>query len=221
MSVDWATIAELGTAGGTLVLAVATFASVRSANRAARAAEESLLDGLRPLLVNSRLQDPPEKISFSDRHWVHVPGGHGAVEASDDAVYLALALRNVGRGMAVLQSWIVQPSLVWSPQQPDHRPLDEFRRLTRDLYIPAGDFGFWQGAIRDTGDPLFSPLHAACMSDEGLTVEVLYGDADGGQREISRFGMIPHKDPDSGERTWLAVTARHWSLDRQDPRDRP
>jgi hypothetical protein len=56
-SPDWATIASLATAGGTLVLAVSTFASVKSANRAARAAERSLLAGLRPLLVPSRLQD--------------------------------------------------------------------------------------------------------------------------------------------------------------------
>ena len=34
---DWVTISALATAGGTLVLAAATFASVRSANRAARA----------------------------------------------------------------------------------------------------------------------------------------------------------------------------------------
>jgi hypothetical protein len=32
---DWVTISSLATAGGTLVLAAATFASVRSANRAA------------------------------------------------------------------------------------------------------------------------------------------------------------------------------------------
>jgi hypothetical protein len=38
---DITTIAELGTAGGTLILAVATFGSVRSANRAARVAERS------------------------------------------------------------------------------------------------------------------------------------------------------------------------------------
>ena len=50
MKVDWGTIAELATAGGTLVLAISTFASVRSANRAARAAERSLLVGLQPLL---------------------------------------------------------------------------------------------------------------------------------------------------------------------------
>ena len=36
---DWATISSLATAGGTLVLAVAIFASVRSANRSARIAE--------------------------------------------------------------------------------------------------------------------------------------------------------------------------------------
>jgi len=35
---DWVTISALATAGGTLILAVSTFASVRSANRAARAA---------------------------------------------------------------------------------------------------------------------------------------------------------------------------------------
>ncbi len=138
---DWATISSLATAGGTLVLAVATFASVRSANRAARAAEESLLDGLRPLLVTSRIQDPPEKISFADRHWIRVPGGHGAVEASDDAVYLAIALRNVGRGMAVLDSWTGEPGTVLSAQQPEHAPLGEFRRLTRDLYVPAATSG--------------------------------------------------------------------------------
>jgi hypothetical protein len=40
---DWTTISALSTAGGTLVLAAATFASVRSANRSARAAERSML----------------------------------------------------------------------------------------------------------------------------------------------------------------------------------
>ena len=46
---DWVTISSLATAGGTLVLALATFGSVRSANRSARVAEESLLASVRPL----------------------------------------------------------------------------------------------------------------------------------------------------------------------------
>jgi hypothetical protein len=59
---DWATISALATAGGTVVLAGATFASVRSANRSARLAEVSLMAGLRPLLLPSRLQDEPQKV---------------------------------------------------------------------------------------------------------------------------------------------------------------
>ena len=45
------TIAALTTAAGTLVLAVATFAATRSANRSSRLAEAALLAGLRPVLV--------------------------------------------------------------------------------------------------------------------------------------------------------------------------
>lgn len=45
---DASTIASLATAGGTLVLAAATFSSKRSANRAARVSEQSLKVGLKP-----------------------------------------------------------------------------------------------------------------------------------------------------------------------------
>jgi hypothetical protein len=42
---DWVTISALATAAGMPVLALAMFASVRSANRAARVAERSLPAG--------------------------------------------------------------------------------------------------------------------------------------------------------------------------------
>src|SRR3954467_14057418 len=127
---DWATIASLATAGGTLVLALATFASVRSANRAARATERALLAGIRPVLVPSRLQDPPEKVGFVDGHWVKVEGGQAVVEATDDAIYLAIALRNGGRGLAVLDRWDFYPDRAIGGEA-DHRQPGDFRRLTR------------------------------------------------------------------------------------------
>lgn len=74
---DAATIASLATAGGTLVLAAVTLAAVCSSNRNARIAERSMLAGLRPLLLPSRLQDPEQKVGFGDQHWVRVPGGLG------------------------------------------------------------------------------------------------------------------------------------------------
>ena len=96
----WPTIASLATAGGTLVLAAATFASVRSANRAARVAELSLMAGLRPLLLSSRAEDPSQKIMWSDRHFAHVPGGRATVEVDGDVIYLAASVRNAGAGAA-------------------------------------------------------------------------------------------------------------------------
>jgi hypothetical protein len=45
VAVDWVATSSIVTAAATLVLAVATFASVRSANRAARVAGRSLLAG--------------------------------------------------------------------------------------------------------------------------------------------------------------------------------
>jgi hypothetical protein len=70
---DWPTIASLATAGGTLVLAVATFSSVRAGRRSTRIAERStgiaeraLLVGMRPVLVPSRGTDPPETVRFVD-----------------------------------------------------------------------------------------------------------------------------------------------------------
>jgi hypothetical protein len=109
MKLDWVTISALATAGGTLVLAGATFTSVRSANRAARVAEESLLAGMRPLLMPSRPEDAPIKVNFADDHMVMTPGGGGTAEVTDDAIYLTMSVRNVGSGIAVLHGWRLEP----------------------------------------------------------------------------------------------------------------
>ena len=64
---DWGSVAASGaTALGTLVLAGATFAAVRSSQRTARATEAALLAGIRPVVVPSRLEDPVQKIGFQD-----------------------------------------------------------------------------------------------------------------------------------------------------------
>jgi hypothetical protein len=72
---DWSTWASVATAAGTLVLATATFASIRSANRsarvsefAARTAERSRLAAQRPLLVSSRFGEDPEQ-NVAGRHF--------------------------------------------------------------------------------------------------------------------------------------------------------
>ena len=211
-NLSWETIASLATASGTLVLAIATFASVRSANRAARTAERALQAGLRPVLMPSRLHDDPQKVYFQDRHFM-VPGGCGVAAADGDVVYLAMSIRNAGTGIAVLHGWWLSPGSIRAADQPDHAPLGEFRRLTRDIYVPAGDVGFWEGALRDPDEPIYKTARAAVEAREPLTIEVLYGDHEGGQRTVTRFVLRPREDEG-----WLAIQSQHWNLDRPNPR---
>jgi hypothetical protein len=208
---DWVAASSIATAAATFVLAIATFAAVRSGSRTARIAERSLLASLRPLLAPSRLEDAAVKVGFMDDKWFLVPGGGAAVEATDEAVYFAIAVRNVGTGIAVLHGWFFHAGLETGPI--DHPPIDQFRRLTRDLYIAPGEIGFWQGAFRDPSDTQFVEASRAIAEPRRMMIDVLYGDHELGQRSITRFSLTPREDG-----TWIAGVSRHWNVDRPDPR---
>ena len=149
---DWVTISSLATAGGTLVLAGATFSAVRSAHASTRVTERALLASIRPLLVPTRLEDPMEKIGFLDEN---------------------------GSGPRA-----------------------------------GGDQGFWQGALRDPDEPAFAAMPDAIEKRQRVSIDVLCGDHEGGQRTVTRFGLWP-----AGDDSWLTTTTRHWNLDGSGFRD--
>jgi hypothetical protein len=218
---DWATISALATAGGTLVLAVATFASVRSANRSARVAQAALMINMRPLLIPSRLNDPPQKVFFQEGSAFRLEGGRGFIEYPDDStgvVYLGLSLRNSGQGIGVIHGWRFAEGRELNPQRP--KP-ETFRLQQLDLAIAPGDVGFWEGALRDSDDSVHAEGVRAVKETGVGTIDLLYGDYDGGQRVISRM-MLRRVFPEDADRppTWLATAVRHWNLDRPDPRER-
>ena len=210
---DWIAISGLATAGGTLALAATTYASVRSANRAARVAELSLLAGLRPLLVESGESAETLRVNFYDIQGIAVPGGRAAIELVDDRLYVVLSLRNVGSGIAVLHGGALYPRRpTGNLAVPD---VDAYRRLLRDLYIPPGDVGFWQTAWRPDETPA-PPEILEAVESGFLLADVLYGDFEGGQRAVVRFGLAREDDG-----AWHMTTVRHWQVDRADPRERP
>jgi hypothetical protein len=145
---------------------------------------------------------------------VRAEGGRGVAEHADGRVYLALSLRNVGSGIGVCQGWAVRPGHVTFRTAPMHTPEGRFRAQTRDLYIPAGDIGMWQGAIRSSDDPDHAELVEAVENREPISIELLYSDQVGGQRTISRFGLVP-----TGDEHWFVSLNRHWYLDAPGPRD--
>jgi hypothetical protein len=199
-------------------------------------AERSLLSGLRPVLVPSRDDAPEEQVRFGDAVILHVRGHRAALDFHDGRVYMAIGLRNGGSGLAVIHGWRVEISERTGFEAP---PIEEFRRQQRDLYIPAGDNGFWQGAIRERDDHDHEPMRAAVRSGARVMVDLLYGDYEGGQRTIARFGMNRDdddalEDPSAGAQPASsgqpatdeherragrrAEVIRYWNVDSDDPR---
>ncbi len=212
--IDWVLVSNLATALGTSLLAVATFVATRSANRSARSAERALLEGLRPILLPSNWSDPPQKVRYLEGKWVIVHGGRASVEITGEAVYAVLSLRNVGSGLAVLHGWHI-------PDDPraEHAEPSEFYRLTRDIYIPTTDPGFCQIAIRDPETEFSQRIRRSLESEDSFVADVLYSDAEGSQRVISRFFVSrgPTEHADEGDEYALTVS-RHWNLDLPAPR---
>jgi hypothetical protein len=215
---QWQTISSLATAGGTLVLAAATYSAVRSSNRSARSsdrsariAEQALLAGMRPLLVPSLGDDPAQKVLWSDRHAIRLPGGRALLERDNGVIYLAIGLRNLGAGIALLHGWYPMPDRAFVDEP--HAEAEEFRRLRIDLYIAPGGAGYWEGAIRDPDDRLYQDFMRLFAEREPFTIDLLYGDQEGGQRTISRFTVLP-----AGDGSWYSQVGKHWNLDRPDPR---
>jgi hypothetical protein len=217
-------LALWGTAVGTLVLAFATFASVRSANRAGRNAERALQLGLRPVLFASRPHETIQKVRWGDGHWEILPPGRAVLHQEDEVIYLAMSLQNVGAGIAVLFGWRVD---CFDPISPGSTPESmraesilvrpdpaSFRPQTRDLYSPPSDLSFWHAAIRTADDPFRPSVEAAIGGPHPLIIDLLYGDQEGGQRTISRFSI----DQYQGQGEWYPTVVSHWYLDRGDPR---
>lgn len=222
LATDWATLSALATALGTLVLAIATFAAVRSSNRSALIAEVALQEQRRPILVPSRIGDPEQKLNFADGHWVRAEGAFARADLENGNVYLAISLRNVGNGIGVCQGWNARAGVTLPSQMPSHMPEESFRIQSRDLYIPGGDIGMWQGALRNHDDPLRAALATAIEEDAQITIELLYSDLTGRQRAITRFGLLPasHRadadEHDQGRR--YTTMSRLWFLDIDGPR---
>ena len=84
----------------------------------------------------------------STRHWISVGGGRAVAEHRGNVIYLVMSVRNVGAGhrRCSRAGRRVRRSLRGRRAT---RPRGRRAPLSRDLYVPAGDIGIWQGALRD------------------------------------------------------------------------
>lgn len=213
----WVAIADIGTAAGTLVLAAATFVAVRASVRSTRIAERTLLVGQRPVLAPTGPDDPSGSIQFADGRVFPVSGGQALVHNEPGVIYLAIPLRNEGAGLALLHGYRLEgergsnvaddPSGVARHLRGDPPPLARaFSLQQRDVLISTRRPGFWQAALRDPKGLLYKQMKLAIETQGRITVDVLYGDHEGGQPTVTRFVLLPEAG------AWRCDTAHHWNL---------
>lgn len=68
-------------------------------------------------------------------------------------------------------------------------------------------------AFRDPASDEFVRARTAIAARQALTIDLLYGDFEGGQCSVTRFALLP-----VGEDGWLTAAGRHWNIDRPQPR---
>ena len=222
----WATLADIGTAVGTLVLAGATFVAVSASARSTRIAQRALLAGQRPVLAPAGPDDPADSVQFADGRVFPVSNGHALAVAEARVIYLAIPLCNVGAGLAVLRGYHLHGEAASDVAQDPRGParhlrgdppphLRTFSPQQRDLLISTRRAGFWQAALRDPSTRLYQEVTQAIGTGGRVTVDVLYGDHEGGQPSITRFVLLPEAG------SWRCDATRYWSLQAsQEPSDR-
>lgn len=213
----WTTLADIGTAAGTLVLAASTFVAVRAAARSTRIAERALLAGQRPVLMPGGRDDGTQSVQFTDGRVFPVGGGQALVHLDAGVIYLAIPLCNVGTGLAILRGYRLQgepesniaqdPRGVARHLRGDPAPaLRAFSPQQRDLLISGSRAGFWQAALRDPLTSVYKEIALAVDTGGRVTVDVLYGDHEGGQPTITRFVLLKEAG------AWRCDATRYWSL---------
>jgi hypothetical protein len=77
----------------------------------------------------------------------------------------------------------------------------------------------WQGAFRDPDAEIFKAVRTAIEARDLVVLSLLYGDFEGGQRVITQFSLrYEPGGPSQPAGRWLASAARHFNVDRPDPR---
>ena len=134
-----------------------------------------------------------EKVRWMDDHWARLDGGRWTAELVDGSVYLAISIRNVGSGLAV-PFGLGRHTGAGDHPGPTRRAGGVPAPNVCTLDAAPSDFGFWEAAIPSADqpdDPDYPWLSRAVASHDAFTIELLYGDHDGGQRTITRFWDDP------------------------------
>ena len=93
---------------------------------------------------------------------------------------VTVRIAHAGPGLGVIHGWRIEQGR--SSAEADRPAADSFHRQGRDLYIATGDTGFWHAAVRAEDHPDRELLMLMIKERARITVDLLFGDSEGGQR---------------------------------------
>ena len=183
---DTSTIASLATAGGTLVLAMATFSSTRSANRSAAHHRAGAQGGAAPGAV--------QRSSAGS-------AAEGRIRATITGSCCATGSRpcRSPRRTCISRSRCAMSPPGWpcctagtfgpsgwrrTPRRPRSR---SFAGSRATCMCPPATSASGRRRYAIPAMPLYEPLREAIAARSAICVDILYGDHEGGQRTITRF----------------------------------
>jgi len=157
-------------------------------------------------------------VQFADGRVFAAGAGFALVREDKGVVYLAIQVRNVGAGMALLRGYHLEAESAESARRDPrgaarHRRGDpapatsSFSEQQRDIYVAPAGVGFWQAALRDPSDARHAAMLEAIQTDGRITVDLLYTDHEGGQPAIARFVLLGEP-----EGRWRPEVTRNWSV---------
>lgn len=164
------------TALGAVVVAVFAVGSAAAANRSARAAERHVEGQLRPLLIDvphgDYLQKEVEVVLPNGE--AHLAAVRGELYIPHDGSYVSTPIRNVGAGVARIESVGVRAC--------GHGPFEGDRPVISKENVPPGEET--RVGINVSGDrKAHAHVREAVRLSSGLEVVVTYNDLSGEQRQ--------------------------------------
>lgn len=190
---------ELVTA--TIALAVAT---VTVALLSARQIKHNLL----PIMVPARPDGRKRVARFTLEKHVTIRNADTYAEFDGDGVCLAVCLRNIGSGVAVLKGFDASPNDSAEPASYDVPSLSRFASALHALYLGPGDAAYLAifTSLDSSRTDAYEVVQETVPNGASLLLDLVYTDHSGGQLTISRLELEWATDVDR----YVAKVARYW-----------
>jgi len=208
----------------TTLLAIVTFALVCATYLMAQTAKRQFGRQLLPILIPSRIRDPIRKVYFSNNTWQMLYGDQVLVD-SVDTLYVAIPLRNIGSGTAVVRGLSIPDVGPDDDALPRRRPsLKNLIAAKTDLLLGPGDISHLSiDSEAQTADRQRHALQTQVERidrDSGVYLDILHCDHVRRQHNITRIELaqVSEKSSSSGTTSGaehIARAVKHWPLRRR------